>query len=95
MGPTCEVLLQSDEPSALDAIDAFLESTSARIERTREGRVWDLWIDGRPIHAQIVASPPAIELSAGCNDAHDYAVLRRVAEGLAAACGGLATESIK
>jgi hypothetical protein len=95
MGPTCEVLLQSDEPSVHGTIDAFLESASDRIERTRKGRAWDLWIDGRPIHVQVVASPPAVGLSAGCNDAHDYTVLRQIAEGLAAACGGLATEPIK
>jgi hypothetical protein len=95
MGPTGEVLLQSDEPSVLDPIDAFLESTSDRIERTRKGRALDLWIDGRPIHAEVVTSPPALGLSAGCNDAHDYTVLRRLAEGLAAACGGLATEPVK
>jgi hypothetical protein len=95
MGPTCEVLLRSDEPSVLDTIDAFLESTSDQIERTRKGRAWDLRIDGRSIHVQVVASPPAIELSAGCNDAKDYAVLRQVAERLAAACGGVATEPTK
>lgn len=95
MGPMCEVLLQSDEPLMLDTIDAFLESTSAQIERSRKGRAWHLWIDGRPIRVKIVTSPPAVELSAGCNDAQDYAVLKHVAEGLAAACNGSATEPIK
>ncbi len=95
MGPTCEMRLQSDEPSVLDAIDAFLESASARIERARKCRAWNFWRDGRPIHVRIVASPPTIELSAGRNDAHHYAALGRVATGLATACGGLATESIR
>lgn len=95
MGPTCEVLLDSDEPSILDAIDAFLETTSARIERTRKGRVWNLWIEGRPISLAVTASPPAIELSAGRKGEEDYALLRRLATGLAAACGGIASEPIK
>jgi hypothetical protein len=94
MGPTCKVLLESDGPPMLCAADAFLASVADRIERTRKGQTWDIWIDGRPIHVEVTTSPPAIGLSAGCNGAEDYTLLRRLAGGLAAVCGGLTSESM-
>ena len=95
MSPTCEVLLESGEAPILDTIDAFLAPVADEIERTRRGRVWNVWIGGRPIHVAVVCSPLSIEMSAGCNDAEDYAALRKLAEGLAEACDGLASEPIK
>jgi hypothetical protein len=95
MGPACEVLLGADEPSILDVVDALLDSIADRIERTRKGRVWDLWIGGRPIHVEVGSSLTSIKLSAGCDGAEDYTLLRQLSEGLAAVCGGLASEPIK
>lgn len=94
-GPLCEVLLQTDEPSAPDTVDTFFDPNNARIERTRKGRVCYSWINGRPIHIEFVSSPSSGESFAACNDAQDYTVLRRLAERLAAACSGLASEPIK
>ncbi|WP_406698025.1 hypothetical protein V5E97_04145 [Singulisphaera sp. Ch08] len=95
MSLACEVLLESDEPAMLDTIDSFLEAAADRIDRTRKGRVWNLWIDERPIHVEVVDQPPSIGLSSACDDAHDDSVLRRLAKGLATACGGLALEPPK
>lgn len=53
MGPSCEVLLESDAPHVLDAIDAVLAGLAERIERTRKGRVWDVWVRGRPVHVEV------------------------------------------
>jgi hypothetical protein len=94
MSLACEVLLPSDDPAMLDTIDAFLSCGADQIDRTRKGRVWSLWIDGMPIHVMVVGSPASIELSSPCDDASGYAVLRRLAGGLAAACGGLDSEPI-
>lgn len=95
-GPGCEVKLPSvPDGGALDAIDAFLASVCEDIKRTRKGRVWDVWIDGRPVHVAVVDSRGAIEISAGCNAAEDYAILRRLARGLAEILGGRATEPLK
>jgi hypothetical protein len=89
------VLLPSDEQSVVDAVDAFLASRADRIERTRKGRAWDLWIGDRPVHVKVVTAPPSVEMAAGCNSAEDYALLRQLAHGLAASCGGLASEPTK
>ena len=88
MGPTCEVLLTTDDGAMLDAIDDLLASRAERIDRTRRGRVWDVWIGGRPVHVSVGGKPPSISLSAGCNDPEDYAVLRQLGGELAAALGG-------
>jgi hypothetical protein len=95
MGPTCEVMLESAGPAVLDAADAFLACSAERVERTRRGKTWNIWVEGRPFHVEVTTSPPAIGLSAGCNGADDYEVLRRLAVGLAAACGGMASEPVK
>lgn len=94
-GPTCEVLLETNDGSALDAIDAVLAAAAERIDRTRKGQVWDVWIAGRPVHVWVDSQPPAVGLAAGCNGPEDYAVLRRLAAGLAAALGGVASEPVK
>jgi hypothetical protein len=88
-------LLPSDGPLVLEAIDMYLASLADRIERTRKGRVWDIWVDGCPVRVAVVTSTPAVELSAGCNRAEDYAVLRKLTTGLAATCGGSASEPTK
>jgi hypothetical protein len=95
MGPTCEVILESAEPAVLEAADAFLASAAERVERTRRGKTWNIWVDGRPFRVEASTSLPAIVLSAGCNGAHDYEVLRRLSVGLAVACGGMASEPVK
>ncbi|MEI8381069.1 MAG: hypothetical protein WCJ09_13130 [Planctomycetota bacterium] len=95
MGPNCEVQLDSDDGAALDGIDAVLARAAEQIERTRKGRVWDLWIGGRPVHVSVDGSPPTVFLSAGCNDPEDYAMLRSLAEALARNLGGTASEPVK
>ena len=95
-GPACEVELSSiRDRAALEAIDEFLASVCEHVERTRKGRVWDVWIDGRPVHVAVVDSRGAIEISAGCNAPEDYAILRRLGRGLAEILGGEATEPLK
>ena len=95
MGPTCEVLLPADDDTTLDAIDALLVATAEQINRTRKGRVWDVWIGGRPIHVHVTGSPPTAELSAGCNAPEDYTVLRQLSMSIAHSVGGLASEPEK
>jgi hypothetical protein len=95
-GPACEVLF--DRPAtndALRAVDSFLASHASEIQRTRKGKVWQLWLDGRPIHVAVLDSLPGIELSAGSNSTEDYEILRRLATGLAELLGGVASEPTK
>ncbi len=55
-GPTSIVYSRRKlEPAILDAIDAALEAISAPLERTRKGRVWACWIDGRPVSVSVEA----------------------------------------
>ena len=95
MGPTCEVLLDAADCAALDTIDVVLAAAACRIERTRDGRVWDVWVGGRPVHISVTATPPAVSLVAGCNGPADYDVLRRLAGDLASALDGVASEPVK
>ncbi|AGA30235.1 hypothetical protein Sinac_6132 [Singulisphaera acidiphila DSM 18658] len=39
MDPSCEALLQANELSAPDTVDAFFDPNNAQIERTRKGSV--------------------------------------------------------
>lgn len=94
-GPTCELLLESDDGPTLDAVDAVLAAVAERIDRTRKGRVWDVWIKNRPIHVSVGGSPPSVDLSAGCNSAEDYEILRLLAGKLAATLGAVASEPVK
>ena len=94
-GPTCEVLLEADDAQTLDTIDGVLSAAAERIERTRKGRVWDVWVGGRPVHVSVGKSPPLVALAAGCNEPEDYSVLRRLAGELAFALGGVASEPEK
>ncbi len=94
-GPACEVLIESDSGPTLDEIDAVLADLAERIERTRKGRVWDMWVDGRPVHVMVASSPPGIELSAGCNSLEDHAMLERLAGALVERLGGLASPPSK
>lgn len=95
MGPTSEVSLSGDDWSTLDAIDGVLASLADSINRTRKGRVWDVWVRGRPVHIQISGSPPKVGLAAGCREAEDYAVLRELGTAIAVAVGGIASEPEK
>jgi hypothetical protein len=79
----------------LNAIHEFLACITGEIQHSRKGRVWDVWIDGRPIHVSVVNSPARIELSAGCKAIEDYTALRKVAQGLAVLLGGKASEPEK
>jgi hypothetical protein len=83
VGPTCEVLLEADDESMLDAIDAVLAAAADNINRTRKGRVWDIWVGGRPVQVSVEGSPPAVNLASGCNGPEDYRVLRQLAHQLA------------
>ena len=94
-GPACEVLIESDAGPVLDEIDSILSALAERVERTHKGRVWDVWVDGRPFHVMVTGSPPSVELSAGCNDPEDYAVLQHLAGALVERFGGLASPSLK
>lgn len=91
MGPTCEVLIQTDDGAVLDALDQAAET----INRTRKRRVWDVWIRDRPVHVQVTRSPPTVELSAGCNQPEDYDILRELSLQIAAKFGGIASEPEK
>jgi hypothetical protein len=94
-GPACEVLINADTPDVLNAIDQLLGSVADVVERTRKGRVWDIWIRTRPIHVCVNESLSVIELSAGGNTAEDYELLRMLGEKLAGIVGGLASEPEK
>lgn len=94
-GPTCEVLLDANDDTALGMIDAALTAAADRIDRTRKGRVWDVWVTGRPVHVSVTGNPPAIGLAAGCNSPEDYVVLRKLAADLALVLGGVASEPVK
>lgn len=95
MGPTCEVLMELDDDATLDSIDAILAAICPRIERTRKGRVWDVWIEDRPFHLSVHNNPPTVVLAAGCNDTEDYVLLRSLSGRIAAVLGGLASEPSK
>ena len=93
MGPTCGIVLNSVPTNEqLNAVDDFLARVAGEIERSRKGRVWDVWIDNRPVHVAVVASPARIELSAGCKAAEDYTILQNLAKGLAAILNGEVSE---
>jgi hypothetical protein len=94
-GPTCEVLIESDTPFALDEIESVLAALAERVERSRKGRVWDVSVNGRPVHVMVSGSPASIELSAGCNEPPDYAALERLAGALAERLGGVASPPSK
>ena len=74
---------------------SFLLESQVTLSASRKGRVWEVWIDNRPIHVAIVASPARIELAAGCNAAEDYTVIHNLAKGLAAILNGKVSEPEK
>ena len=94
-GPTCEVVIAACDGATLDAIDAVLSRAAEQVARTRKGRVWDVWIGGRPVHVSVEGSPPSVQLAAGCNGQEDYDLLKQLAAILASALVGIATEPIK
>lgn len=91
MGPGCEVLLEGVDDALLDGLDALLASFAERVERTRKGRVWDIMIGDRPFHVCVDESPPAVVLSAACNDSDDWALLSDLAQTIAERFGGIAS----
>lgn len=91
VGPTCEVLLKSDDESTLRSIDEILAKLADRIDRTRKGRVWSIWIRGHPVHVQIDQS--VVALSAGCNCFEDAIILRELAECIVQGVGGISSTS--
>lgn len=95
MGPTCEVLLESDDGTTLDAIDGVLADVADRIVRTRKGRAWDIWVEGRAVHVTVRGSPPAVALAAACNGPEDHSVLKRLAGKLAEVLSGPASPPVK
>lgn len=95
MGPTCEVMLEAIDGPTLGAIDAVLVANVDRIERTRKGRAWDIWVGGHPVHVSVSSQSPIISLAAGCNDPDDRDVLRRLAGALVEALSGVASLSVK
>jgi hypothetical protein len=94
MGPSCEVLLVDDSPRILDAIDAILALSAERIDRTRKGRVWDVWIRGQPVHIH-VEKQLLMTLSAGCNHPEAFIILREIASRIVDAVGGIYSEPDK
>lgn len=95
MGPNCEVLIEHDDPVSLDMIDALLANKADQIERTRKGRGWDVWINSRLIHMTVDGSRHSVMLSAGCNGAEDFELLRALSQELACTLGGVASEPVK
>lgn len=95
MGPTCDVLLEDDDDATLALIGVVLSNVSERVDRTRRGRVWGVWVRGAPIHVEISTSPPAVGLSGGRNTNDEYVVLREIAHEIAQAVGGEASEPLK
>ena len=95
VGPSCVVSIKSDDGPTLDLIDAVLAAAADEIKRTRKGRVWDVWIKGRPIHVSVADNPPILSLDAGCNGREDYDAPRQISQALASALGGLAPEPSK
>jgi hypothetical protein len=95
VGPVCEVLIESDDNLHLELIDQILDSVADSINRTRKGRVWDVWVRGRPIYVSVAGSPPVVTLVAGCNDSEDVAILRELSMKIAEATGGVASSPEK
>jgi hypothetical protein len=94
-GPACGVLLDRVDEIVLITIDEILARTAETIQRTRKGRVWDVWIRGRPIHVAVCESDATVSLSAGCHGAEDYEVLRQLASAIAEQLDGVADEPVK
>ncbi len=97
-GPTSEVVFEpSPGVDHLKVIDALLAKVSERIERTRKGRVWDVWIRGRCIDVWVEREDglETVILSIGCKAPEDYAALRELSQQLAQALDGLASEPVK
>ena len=95
MGPTVEISLEKCDDSLLDAVDTALASIVDTIERTRKGRVWNIWVRSRPVHVSISESSLAIQLTAGCNEDVDYVVLQEVTHAIVQSVGGEASEPVK
>jgi hypothetical protein len=82
MGPVRELPHAALDDEALDLIHATLVQIAEKVEATRQGRVWDVWIDERPFHVEADAQSMEIRIAAGCNQPEDHQLLRRVADAL-------------
>jgi hypothetical protein len=91
LGPTCEILLEASDPLTLAKIDDALALIADKIERTRKGRVWNVWIQGRPVHLH-ATDDNTLGVSAGCNQTEDYEVMLELIQHLCDATGGHASE---
>jgi hypothetical protein len=91
MGPTCEILLEVSDPLTLAKIDDALALIAEKIERTRKGRVWKVWIQGRPVHLHATDNN-TLEISADCNQTEDYGVMRDLIQHLCDTTDGIASE---
>ena len=98
-GPALSVSLTAavtDE--SLDAIDTVFEQHCSRVERTRKGRVWSLWIGAQPYYARVdvdETSQNRVWIDAGCNSREDYENLRILAKAICDTVGGMSSEPTK
>src|ERR1044072_8637445 len=54
MGPASAVYLQTQlEDEVTDVINSHLASVAGKIQQTRKGRVWSIWINDRPIYISL------------------------------------------
>lgn len=90
-GPACSVILSEHSKQTLQDLDVILAAFADRLERTRKGRVFDLWKEQRPYHVHFREEELTIELSAGCNGREDYRFLETLSEALATRLNGVAS----
>ena len=96
MGPTSTIQLEGADSATCDAVDATLAALpDTQVERNRKGRVWQLWVRGRPVSVELLIPDAMVELAAGCNDPEDYKILRAIAASITAAVGGYVSEPNK
>jgi hypothetical protein len=95
MGPTCEVTLRQLDGELLDEVHRHLKDVADEVVATRKRRVWDVWMEGHPIHVQADDESTGLWLAAGCNQPEDWAIIERLALSLANALGGQASKPVK
>lgn len=95
MGPTCEVTLTQVSEALLDEVHCHLEDVADEVVQSRRGRLWEVWIEGRPIVVQVEDEPTSLGLAAGCNQPQDWQILEQLASSLAVTAGGQASKPKK